>query len=93
MDFKHTDEWIHKTHENMDEEKAYKTALANNESTESFNIEKRARTSNKLILTHNIPKYDETLFRFINETSQTISQLHNRILELETKISGLENKQ
>lgn len=93
MDFQHTDEWIRKTRENMDEEGAYKTALANNESTESFNIEKKPRSGNKLILKHNIPKYDETLFRFINETSQTISQLHNRILELETKISGLENKQ
>ena len=53
MDFQHTDEWIRKTRENMDEEKAYKTALANNESTESFNIENRARTSNKLILNPN----------------------------------------
>ena len=94
MDFKHTDEWIRKTRENMDEEGAYKTALANNESTDSFKVTTTGRyKSNKLVRKHNIPQYDETLLKFINETSQTISQLHNRILELEQKINESENKQ
>ena len=94
MDFQHTDEWIRKTRENMDEESAYKTALANNESTDSFKVITRGRyKSKRLVHKHNVPQYDETLFNFINETTQTISQLHNRISELETKLSVLENKQ
>ena len=51
MNFQHTDEWIRKTRENMDEEGAYKTALANNESTDSFKVTTTGRyKSNKLMV-------------------------------------------
>lgn len=94
MDFQHTDEWIRKTRENMDEECAYKTALANNESTDSFKVTTTGRyKSKRLVHRHNVPQYDETLFNFINETTQTISLLKNRVSELEAKLSVLENKQ
>jgi hypothetical protein len=94
MNFKITSEWLRQTDENMNEERAYKTALANNESTDSFKVITRGRyKSKRLVHKHNVPQYDETLFNFINETTQTISQLHNRISELETKLSVLENKQ
>jgi len=93
MNFKKTSEWIRQTHENMNEERAYRTALANNESLGFFKIEKRARTSNKLVLKHDIPKYDNTLYNFISETSLTITNLNNRIIELEHKLKELENKE
>jgi hypothetical protein len=93
MNFKITSEWLRQTQENMNEERAYKTALANNESTDFFKIKKRARTSDKLVLKHDIPQYDNTLYNFISETSLTITNLNNRILELEQKLKELEKKE
>lgn len=93
MNFKNTGEWLRQTHENMNEERAYKTALANNESLGFFNIKKRARSSDRLILKHDIPKYDNTLYSFIAETSLTITNLNNKILELEQKLKDLGNKE
>ena len=46
---------------------------------------KKPRSQTTLIPIHSIPQYDATLYRFIIETTQTISKLNERILELEKK--------
>lgn len=83
-DFKNTNEWIQKTNENKENEKAYYAKLKNNEDTSMFNV-KTSRTSKTVIPIHNVQKYDDTLYNFIIETTQTISKLNERILELEKK--------
>lgn len=91
-DFKQTNEWIRKTRENKTEEQLYATKLANKESTAMFNVIKRPRTRNTLITSHNIDKYDQTMYTFITETSEMFNVLKNRIVELEEKLEKLENK-
>ena len=83
--FKNTNDWIQKTHENWRNEQEYNTKLNNNEDTSMFNINKKPRSQTTLLPIHSIPQYDATLYRFIIETTQTISKLNERILELEKK--------
>ena len=82
--FKSTNDWIQKTHENTRNEAEYKAKLLNNEDTSSFNVRK-SRVKNTLLPLHNVQKYDETIYNFIIETTQTIAKLNERILELENK--------
>ena len=90
--FQQTNEWIRKTCENKTEEQLYAKKIANNESTDMFNVVKRARTGRKLITSHNIEQYDQTMYTFITETSEMFNFLKNRIVELEEKIEKLEKK-
>jgi hypothetical protein len=82
--FKSTNDWIQKTHENMRNEAEYKKKRANNENVSSFNV-KLSRPTGMLVPIHSIRKYDETMYNFIIETTQTIAKLNERILELENK--------
>ena len=83
--FKNTSEWIKKTEENKLHEQEYRRKIANNEDVSMFNIVKKPRTANLLVPIHNIKKYDDTLYNFILETTQTIEKLNERIAELEKK--------
>ena len=49
-----------------------------------FNVRKN-RTSKTVVPIHNVEKYDDTLYNFILETTQTIEKLNERIAELEKK--------
>ena len=82
--FKNTSEWIQKTQENKLHEQEYYEKLANKEDVSMFKT-KRNRTSTTLYPKHNIMKYDDTLYQFIMETTQTIEKLNERIIELEKK--------
>ena len=88
-----TNEWIRKTNENMDEEKAYDTKVTNGESTNDFNITTtRNRWGNhkqSLIARHDVKKYDETMYNFITETSKMFDLLNNKIALLEEQIVEL----
>ncbi len=82
--FKSTNDWIQKTHENMRNEAEYRKKKLNKEDTSSFNV-KRRRVSTIVVPIHQIRTYDETIYNFIIETTQTIAKLNERILELENK--------
>ena len=82
--FKSTNDWIQKTHENMRHEAEYKKKIMNKEDISSFNV-KRRRVSTTVVPIHQIRTYDETMYNFIIETTQTIAKLNERILELENK--------
>jgi hypothetical protein len=88
--FEKTNEWIRQTNENKAEEQAYATKIANGESTDMFNVIKRARTGRKLITRHNIDKQDQTMYDFITETTEMFNFLKNRIVELEEKLEKIE---
>ena len=81
---KNTSEWIRKMQENKLHEQEYRRKLVNKEDVSMFQT-RRNRTSTTLLPKHDIMKYEETLFDFIIETTQTIKQLNKRILELEKK--------
>lgn len=83
--FKSTNDWIQKTHENMRNEAEYSRKILNKEDTSRFDVRK-SRATRTLVPIHSIRKYDETMYNFIIETTQTISKLNARILELEEKI-------
>ena len=82
--FKNTNEWIQKTNENKQNERAYYAKLKNNDDSSMFNVRKN-RTSKTVVPIHNVEKYDDTLYNFILETTQTIEKLNERIAELEKK--------
>jgi len=82
--FKNTNEWIQKTNENKENERTYYAKLKNNEDISMFNVRKN-RTSKTVVPIHNVEKYDDTLYNFILETTQTIEKLNERIAELEKK--------
>ena len=86
--FTNTNEWLRKTKENMIQKQEYNNKIRNNESTEMFNVIKRPRTGTYLVPKYNIANYDETLFTFINETSEMCTHLQNRVLELEKKLEN-----
>jgi hypothetical protein len=87
-----TKNWIIKTHENIDEEKEYKTKRANNEDISMFKTRSNRCSRGILVPKHNIVQYDQTMYNFINETSAMYDHLNNRIIELEEKLKNLENK-
>jgi hypothetical protein len=93
---KKTNEWIRKTNENMDEERAYTAKVANGENTDDFNITKTRNRWGKykqnLVVSHDIEKYDQTIYDFITETSKTFELLNNKIALLEEQIVELKNK-
>ena len=68
----------------MRHEAEYRKKIMNKEDTSSFNV-KRNRVSRTLVPIHQIRTYDETMYNFIIETTQTIAKLNERILELENK--------
>lgn len=83
--FKSTNEWIQKTHENWHNKQNYNQKLSNNEDTSMFNVTKKPRGKTELVPLHSISQYDKTIYNFIIETTQTISKLNDRILELEKR--------
>ena len=82
---KNTSEWIRKMQENKLHEQEYRRKLVNKEDVSMFQT-RRNRTSTTLLPKHDIMKCEETLCDFIIETTQTIKQLNERILELEKKM-------
>jgi len=83
--FKKTLEWIKKTHENKRYEQEYYKKLKNKEDVSMFQMEQK-RGWKSLLPKHQIVKYDDTLYQFIIETTQTIEKLNERIAELEKKV-------
>ena len=82
--FKKTFEWIEKTGENKLTEHEYRRKIANKEDVSMYQV-KRNRTKKTVLPLHDIPKYDDTMYQFILETTQTIEKLNERIAELEKK--------
>ena len=62
-----TNDWVRKTQENIAQEEEYKKKVANKENISMFKVERRARTSNRLVPIHDVSTYDNTIYNFIND--------------------------
>tara|TARA_B110000285_G_scaffold223777_1_gene279750 strand:+ start:1169 stop:1459 length:291 start_codon:yes stop_codon:yes gene_type:complete len=90
---KHTDDWIRKTNENMNEFIEFEHKKTSNEDISMHNTTQNRRGKLSLCPKHNVEMiHSETILHFIYETKATIDNLTMRISELETEIGNLKKQ-